>query len=106
MTEFLLLVASNHRSRKSTVSVPTARLGSRVSSRHPSQKFAIIDDKVGKGKLVRVEEERRDTKREDREPEVDEVWYPDGKRGVEEQEEIPHSHVDARPRETRVQDTE
>lgn len=55
---------------------------------------------------MRVEEERRDTKREDREPEVDEVWYPDGKRGVEEQEEIPHSHVDARPRETRVQDTE
>lgn len=47
-----------------------------------------------------IEEERRNTERQYREPEVDEVWCPDSKRGVEEQEKIPHSHVDARPRKT------
>lgn len=98
MTELFLLVASNHRPGKSTVSVPTARLRSRISSRHPSQKLAIIDDEVGKGKLVRVKEEWSDAEREDREPKVDEMWYPDGERGVEEQEKIPHAHINARPR--------
>ena len=71
MSEFLLLVASNHRPGEPTVSIPTARLRSRVSSGHPPQKFAIIDNEVGEGKLVRVEEEWGDTKREDRKPEVD-----------------------------------
>lgn len=47
-----------------------------------------------------VEEEWRDAEREDREPEVDEVRDPDRKRDVEQQEKIPHAHVDARPRKT------
>ena len=84
MTKLLLLITSNHRPGKSAVSVPTARLRPRISSRHPPQKFTIIDDEVGKGELVRVEKEWSDTEREDREPEVDEVWYPDGKRDIEE----------------------
>ena len=52
-------------------------MGQGVTTRHPAKEFAIVDDEVSEGELVRVEEERCDTKREDCEPEVNEVWRPD-----------------------------
>jgi hypothetical protein len=46
---------------------------------------------------VRVEHERRNTQRKYREPKVDEVRYPDRYRGVEQDEEVTHAHVDRWP---------
>ena len=47
-----------------------------VTTRHPAKEFAIVNDEVSEGELVRVEEERSDAEREDCEPEVDEEWRP------------------------------
>jgi len=52
-------------------------MGQGIAARHPAKEFAIIDDEIGEGELVRVEEERSDAEREDCEPEVDEEWRPD-----------------------------
>lgn len=51
-------------------------MGQGVTTRHPAKEFAIVDDEVSEGELVRVEEERSDAEREDCEPEVDEEWRP------------------------------
>lgn len=54
-------------------------MGQGITTGHPAKEFAIIDDEVGEGELVGVEEEWSDTKCEDCEPEVDEEWRPDRK---------------------------
>ena len=55
---------------------------------------------------MRVEEEGCDTESGDRYPEVDEVWDPDGHGDVEEHDQHSHAHVDTRPCESGVEDTE
>ena len=57
----LSLETGNLRSGQSTIPDPRIRMCSRITPRHPSQEFSIIDDKVGKRELMRVEEEWRDT---------------------------------------------
>lgn len=47
MTQLLLLVTSNHRTRQTAVPVPRARLRTRVSTRHPPEELAVVDDEVG-----------------------------------------------------------
>ena len=55
---------------------------------------------------MRVENEWRDAKGEDREPEVQEEGRPDGHGGVEEEQKVPHAHVDAGSSKARVEDRE
>lgn len=52
---------------------------------------------------MRVEEEGGNAEGKDGEPEVDEVRNPDGHGGIEEEEEVPHAHVDTGAGEPRVQ---
>ena len=52
---------------------------------------------------MRVEHEGCDAKGQHREPEVKQVGRPDGHGGIEEQEEVPHAHVNARTGETGVE---
>lgn len=106
MTEFLLLVSSDHGTGETTVSVPTAGLRSRVSTGHPTQELPVVDDEVGERELMGVEHERRDTKRKDGQPEVDQVGSPYGDGRVEQEEQITHAHVDTRPSESGVKDRE
>ena len=53
-----------------------------------------------------IEDERSHTKREHREPEVDEIRRPDGQSGVEQHQQVPHAHVDAWPCEPGVENGE
>ena len=55
---------------------------------------------------MRVEHERCDAQGEDGEPEVQEVGRPDSHGGVEQQQEVTHTHVDAGSGETGVEDGE
>ena len=55
---------------------------------------------------MRIEHEWRDAEGEDGEPEVDQVWDPDGHRRVQQEQQVTHAHVDTRRRETRVEDVE
>lgn len=60
-----------------------------ITTRHPSKELAVVNDEVGEGKLMRVEEEGSDAKRHDRDPEVDQVWGPDRQRDVDQQHDCP-----------------
>lgn len=80
-------------------------MGPGVTSRHPSQELAIVDDKVGEGELMRVEEEGRDTERHDRNPEVDQVWCPDRQGDIDQEHDRPQTQVDRWPSETRAERT-
>ena len=60
VTQLLFLITSDHSSRKPAVAVPTACLGPWISTRHPAQKFPVINDEIGERKLVRIEKEWRD----------------------------------------------
>ena len=104
--ELLLLVARDHRPRETTVPIPAARLRARVAARHPAEELAVVDDEVREQELMRVEHERRDAQRHDRDPEVDEERRPNRHRGVREQKEVPHAHIDTGSGETRVKDAE
>lgn len=106
MTKFLLFVTGDHRSRESAVAVPTVRRCLRVTTRHPTQELSVVDDEIGERELVRVEDKWRNTERQDREPEVNQEGSPDGHGGIQEQEEIPHTHVDTWSGKTGVQDGE
>ena len=48
-------------------------MGSGVTSRHPSKELSVVNDEVGEGELMRVEQEWGDTKTKDGNPEVDDV---------------------------------
>lgn len=78
----------------------------RISTRHPPQILPIINNKIRKRKLVRVEQERRDAQCRHRDPEVDEMRHPDGHRDVEQHDERAHAEIDAGAREARVEDAE
>ena len=95
-TQSLSLETGDSRSRQSTVADPRVGVGSRISSGHPSKEFSVVDDKVAKGELVGIEQERSDTETGNREPEVDQVRHKDGKGDVEQQHEGSHSQVDGR----------
>ena len=84
VAQLLLLVTSDHRTGQTTVAVPRASLGTRVTTRHPAEELAVVDDEVRERELVRVEDERRDAQRQYRDPEVDEEGRPDSHGGVEE----------------------
>lgn len=77
-----------------------------ITPRHPTQELPVVDDEVGERELVGVEQEGGNAKRKYREPEVDEVRCPDGHGRVQEEQEVPHSHVDAGAREPGVEDGE
>ena len=83
MAKLLLLVSRDHGSGKSTIAIPAARLRPRITARHPPQELSMVDDEVGEGELMRVEEERRDTESEDGTPEVDEMRNPKSHGDVE-----------------------
>jgi hypothetical protein len=78
----------------------------RVASRHPAQIFPIINNEIGEGELVRVEQEGSNAKCEDRGPEVDEMGKPKRHGDVKQNEKRAHAKIDAGTGETRVQDTE
>lgn len=75
-------------------------MGPGVPSGHPSEEFPVVDDKVGKGELMRVEEEWRDGERKHGDPEVNEVVGPDSQRDEQEQDEGSHAEVDGRSSES------
>ncbi len=55
---------------------------------------------------MRVEQEGRDAKCQDRHPEVRDPSSPDRQRHVEQHDQGTHAEVDTRPREPRVEDSE
>lgn len=55
---------------------------------------------------MRIEHERRHAKRQDREPEVDQMGNPYGHGGVEQEQNIPHAHVDTRTSKSGIEDAE
>lgn len=106
VSEAVLLVTSDHRSRQTAVSDPRVAMRPRVTARHPSKEFTIVDNKVGEGELMRVEQERCDDERHNADPEVDEMGHPDCHRDVDEHQERPHAKINAGTGESRVQDAE
>lgn len=55
---------------------------------------------------MRVIQERRDTKRQNRNPEINQIPRPERQRHIEQHQQRPHPEVDARSRETRIEDGE
>lgn len=106
MAKFFLLETSDHSSRQPAVAVPTAGFRSGVTARHPAQELSIVNNEVGVRELMRIEQERCNAERKDREPEVDEVRRPKGHGRVEQQQEVTHTHVDTRACKSGVQDGE
>ena len=76
-TQPLPLESSNPCPTQSAISNPTIGVCPRVTSRHPSQELAVVDNEIGKRELMRVEQEWRNTKTENGDPEVDDVWDED-----------------------------
>jgi hypothetical protein len=103
MTEFLLLVASDHCPGHTAVANPRVDMGERIPARHPAKELSIIDDEISKRELMGIEKEWGDAKSEDGDPEVDEVGHPQRKGHVKQQTERAHTEVNTRPSETRVQ---
>jgi hypothetical protein len=59
-TEKFPLVTGNTSTRETTEANPRGSMGSGVTARKPADIVAVIDEEVGPGKLVRVEQEGRD----------------------------------------------
>lgn len=66
----------------------------------------VVNDEVRSGKLVRVEQERRDAQRQNRHPEVRDPSRPDRQRHVKQHDQSAHAKVDTRSGEARVEDSE
>lgn len=66
----------------------------------------VINDKVGEDELMWVEQERRNTKRKNRDPEVDEVRSPERQRHVEQHYQRPHPEIYTWPSKPREQNAE
>ena len=123
VAEAFLLVPSDHRAGETAEADPRVGVRARVATVHPAEELPagaqvsrsgrrahadlpIVDDEVGRGELVRVEQERRHAEREDGHPEVGDPSRPDRQRHVQEHDERAHAEVDARTREARVEDRE
>ena len=94
--QLLLLVTSDHRTGQTTVAVPRASLGTRVTTRHPAEELAVVDDEVRERELVRVEDERSQTQRKRRNPEINHMRYPERDRHIKQHDQRPHPQVDTR----------
>ena len=66
----------------------------------------VINNKVGGRELVRVEQERRDTQRQNGNPEVRDPACPERQSDIEQHHQGPHSEIDTRAGEPREQDAE
>lgn len=99
-TQPLALETSNPSSGQSTVTDPRVSMCSRVASRHPTNKFSVVDNKVSDGELVGVEEERRNTKTNNRNPEVDKMRNPNCKSDEEKNDEGTYTEIDRRSSES------
>lgn len=105
-TQPLALETSNPSSGQSTVTDPRVSMCSRVASRHPTNKFSVVDNKVSDGELVGVEEERRNTKANNRNPEVDKMRNPNCKSDEEKNDEGTYTEIDRRSSESGVKNAE
>ena len=83
MPEALPLKTSDHRAGKPAVSIPIALRLPRVATRHPTQEFAVVYDKVCERELMRIEQEWCDAEGQHGEPEVDQMRYPYRQRSKE-----------------------
>jgi hypothetical protein len=101
-TKPLSLETGDSGPRQSTVTDPTVGMGSAVTSRHPSKELSVINDKVGEGELMRVEEEWSDTKTENGNPEVDDVGDKDRHGDVEQEDQSSNTKIDGRASESRA----
>lgn len=99
-TQPLALETGDPSSGQSTVTDPRVGMCSRVTSRHPTKELSVIDDEVGNGELVGVEEERSNTETDDRNPEVDKMRNPDCESDEEKEDEGTHTKVDRRSSES------
>lgn len=81
-------------------------MGSGVTSGHPSQEFSVVDDEIGKGELMRVEQERCDDQRHYSDPEVNHVPSPDGQCCKKQNDHGPDTQIYGRPGESRVENAE
>ena len=66
----------------------------------------IVNDEIRWRELVRVEQERRDTERKNRHPEVGHPSGPDRQCNIEQHDQRTHAEVDTRSSEPGVEDTE
>ena len=66
----------------------------------------VINNKVGGRELVRVEQEWRDTQRQNRNPEVCDPTCPERQSDIEQHHQGPHSEIDTRAGEAGVEDAE
>lgn len=78
----------------------------RVTSRHPAEELAIVDDEIGECELMGIEHKRCDTESHDSDPEVDQMRHPNGQGRIQKQEESTHAKVDTRASESRIEETE
>lgn len=99
-TQPLALETSDPSSGQPTVTDPRVGMCSRITSRHPTKEFSVVDDKVGNGELVRVEKERSNTETDDSNPEVDKMRNPDCEGDKEKEDKGTHTEVDRRSSES------
>lgn len=66
----------------------------------------IINDEIGEHKLMRIEQERCNTQREDGDPEIDEVGCPERQGHIEKHDQCPHPQINAGPSEARKERAE
>lgn len=78
----------------------------RVTTRQPAQELAVVDEKVAPRKLVRVEDERRQAKGDESDPEPQQPVAPDCQSTEQQHHEHTSSKVDGRTSKSRVEDTE
>lgn len=81
-------------------------MGSSVTTRQPAEVLSVVDEEVVPCKLMRVEEVWRDAQGQERDPEVQEPYTPDGASCEEQHEPKTCAHVDRGTGESRVEDTE
>ncbi len=106
LPKFLLVITCDASPAQPTVTVPATSFRLSVPTAHPSQEFSVIHDEITNGELVRVEHIRRDTQRQDGNPEVDEMGNPYSNRRIKQHDQSTHSHIDAGPSKSRVENGE
>ena len=105
VSQSLTLVTGDTGSRQAAESDPRLAMRAGVSARQPAKVVTVVDKEVVPGELMRVVNERRDTKGKQRNPEVNQSRLPDRTGGKQQHQQRSGSKIDRRAGETRVQDT-
>lgn len=106
VTKSLALETSKTGTGQTNEANPGRRVSLGVATRQPAEELAVVDEEVGPRELVRVEDEGRDTKGEQRDPEPEKPVTPCRQCSEEQNQQTTSTPVDRRAGETREEDTE